>query len=164
MKKAVFIDRDGIINHEPGHYTCKVDDFIINDGVGETIDLLKKNDFLVIVISNQGGIAKQLYTENDVLEMHIKLCEYLAGYNTQVDDFYFCPHHDEFGKCLCRKPQALMLEKAMAVYNIDAVKSFMIGDSPRDVEAAKRCGVKGILVKSNQNIYQTCVDIVNGSL
>lgn len=164
MKKAVFIDRDGVINYEPGYYTCSADDFIINDGVGEAINLLKKHHFLVIVISNQGGIAKELYTENDVLEMHIKFCEYLAAYNTQVDDFYFCPHHDEFGKCLCRKPQSLMLEKAMAIYDIEPSASFMIGDRHRDVEAAKRCGVKGIMIESNQNIYETCLNIVNNNV
>ncbi|MBN2779018.1 MAG: HAD-IIIA family hydrolase [Bacteroidales bacterium] len=159
MNKAVFLDRDGVINYEAGHYTCSIKDFKINDDIGKSVKLLKDNDFLVIVISNQGGIAKGLYTEKDVLEMHISFCEYLANYQTKVDDFYFCPHHDEFGKCLCRKPQSLLLEKAMAVYNIDPLKSFMIGDRLRDIETAKKCGIKGIQIESNQSIYDICKNI-----
>lgn len=159
MKKAVFLDRDGVINFEPGHYTCSAQEFKINDGLGESVKLLKDAGYLVIVISNQGGIAKGLYSEEDVLEMHLKFCDYLAEYDTKIDDFYFCPHHDKISKCLCRKPQSLMFEKAIAVYDIDPSMSFMIGDSKRDIEAAEKCGIKALLIKSNQNILSLCQKI-----
>lgn len=162
--KTVFLDRDGVVNFEPGHYTTNVDDFIINKGIVESVKLLNDNGFLVIVISNQGGIAKGLYAEKDVLEMHDKLCQELSKDSAKIDDFYFCPHHDSISKCLCRKPQSLLLEKAIAVYNVDVEKSVMIGDSPRDIEAAKKCGVKGVLIKSNQNILDICKTIINTSL
>jgi D-glycero-D-manno-heptose 1,7-bisphosphate phosphatase len=156
MRKAVFLDRDGIINFEHGSYTCNVNDFIINNGVCEAIKLLKDNNFLVIIISNQAGIAKNLYTHDNLLEMHIKLCQYLREFNTNIDDFYYCPHHESITNCLCRKPESLLFEKAIAVYNIDVSKSYMIGDNERDIIAADKCGIKGFLVKPNQNIYEIC--------
>ncbi|MDR2011319.1 MAG: HAD-IIIA family hydrolase [Bacteroidales bacterium] len=160
MKKAVFLDRDGVINYESGNYTCNVNDFIINNGVGEAIKLLKNNGYLVIIISNQGGIAKKLYTHLDLLEMHIKLCEYLMGYNTSIDDFYYCPHHESVSKCLCRKPKSLLFEKAIAVHNIDVSESYMIGDKDRDIIPARDCGIKGFLIKPNTNIYEICKSII----
>lgn len=163
MNKAVFLDRDGVINFEPGHYTCSAADFIINDGIGESVKLLNDSGFLVIIISNQGGIAKSLYTHDDVLEMHIKLCEHLAGFHAKVDDFYYCPHHPDFTKCLCRKPGTLMFEKALAVYDIDPAQSFMIGDGDRDIIAAENCGIKGIKVAANINILGICQQIAGGS-
>jgi D-glycero-D-manno-heptose 1,7-bisphosphate phosphatase len=160
MKKAVFLDRDGIINFEPGKYTCNVDDFIINEGIGNSIKLLRDNGFLVIIISNQGGIAKSLYNHEDVMQMHLKFCKYLENFNTIVDDFFYCPHHESVSKCLCRKPSTLMFEKAVAIYNIDVNSSFMIGDGDRDVESAEKAGIKGIKVLANSNIYELCKSII----
>ncbi len=163
MNKAVFLDRDGVINCEPGKYTTNVNDFIINQGIGESIKLLKDNNYLVIIISNQGGIAKSLYSHDDVLEMHIKLCIHLAEFDTKIDDLFYCPHHPDFGNCLCRKPKSLLFEKAISLYDIDIENSFMIGDSDRDIEAASRCGVKGIKIFPNENIFKICEQIVLGN-
>jgi len=157
--KAVFLDRDGVINLERGRYTCSPDDFIINDGIAEAVKILNDSGFLVIVISNQGGIAKSLYNISDVLDIHDKFCKILAEKDAVVDDFFFCPHHDSVSRCLCRKPDSLLIEKAMAVHNIDASLSYMIGDSSRDVEAAEKAGVKGILIKPNENIIGICKKI-----
>ena len=93
--------------------------------------------------------------------MHDKLCDYLSKYDTAIDDFYFCPHHDSVSKCLCRKPNSLMIEKAMAVYNIDPSLSYMIGDGKRDIEAAERAGVKGILIGPNSGILEICKQIAS---
>ncbi len=160
MQKAVFLDRDGVINWEPGHYTTSVNDFIINEGIAESVKLLNDNGFIVIVISNQGGIAKGLYTEQDVLEMHEKLCKYLSRYDAKIDDLYFCPHHQDYSKCLCRKPENLLFEKAISKYSISRENATMIGDSDRDIEAAKRSGVKGVKVSPNANIFEICNTIV----
>ncbi len=160
MKKVAFLDRDGVINYEPGHYTCSVNDFVINDGIGKAIKLLKDNGFLVIIISNQGGIAKGLYSVADVLTMHKKLQDFLLDYDTFVDDFFFCPHHDDVGKCLCRKPNSLMFEKALYLYKADPKLSFVIGDSRRDIEAANKVGIEGFFVESNVNILPLCKKII----
>ncbi len=161
MNKAVFLDRDGVINRELGHYCEKVDDFEILEDVGCAIKVLKEAGFLVIVISNQGGIAKGLYTEADVNAMHKKFRDYLIEYGTDIDDFYFCPHHDSISKCLCRKPNSLMIEKAMSVYDINPALSYMIGDGKRDIEAAERAGVKGILIEPNSGILEICKQIAS---
>ncbi len=159
MNKAVFLDRDGVVNRELGHYCERVEDFEILEDVGKAIKTLKDAGFIVIIISNQGGIAKGLYTESDLEAMHAKLHEYLAGYDTQVDDIYYCPHHDSVCKCLCRKPKGLMIEKAMAEHNIDPKMSLMIGDGKRDIEAAANAGIEGILIESNSGILNICKQI-----
>lgn len=161
MNKAVFLDRDGVINRELGRYCENTDEFLINDGVGTAIKMLKDAGYLVIVISNQGGIAKGIYTQDDVLDMHSKFYKYLESHKTTVDDFYFCPHHDKFTKCLCRKPNTLLFEKAMAVHKIDPSKSYMIGDGERDVEAAEKVGIKGIKIESNTSIIEICKRIAS---
>lgn len=161
MKKAVFLDRDGVINKERGEYTYRPDDFIINAGLIESIKLLKDNGFIVIIVSNQGGIAKEIYTSEDVIKLYEILQKKLQKDGVEADDFFFCPHHEKTGRCLCRKPGSLLLEKAIALYNIDNKKSFMIGDSERDIIAAERAGVKGVLINANENIYNHCAKIVS---
>jgi len=165
MNKAVFLDRDGVINRELGHYCENINDFEILEDVGIALKILKDAGFLVIVISNQGGIAKGLYTEEDVNNMHNKLCQHISVYGAAIDDFYYCPHHDSISKCLCRKPNSLLIEKAIATYGIDPSKSYMIGDGKRDIEAAEKAGVKGILIESNSGILNICKQIAseNGS-
>ncbi len=160
MNKAVFLDRDGVINKELGHYATNIDAFVINDDIAESIYLLKERGYIVIIISNQGGIAKKLYSNSDVLAMHDKLQSYLKKHNTYVDDFYFCPHHQDFSKCICRKPDNLMLQKAIASYKINISKSFMIGDSERDIIAAKKTGISGILIEPNTSILNICKEII----
>lgn len=161
MNKAVFLDRDGVINKELGHYCDKVENFEILEDVGEAIKVLKNSGFIVIVISNQGGIAKGIYTEDDVNAMHTKLRDYLSKFDTYIDDFYFCPHHDSISRCLCRKPSSLLIEKAMAVHGIAPDQSYMIGDGKRDIEAAERAGVKGILIEANSGILEICKKIAS---
>lgn len=161
MRKAVFLDRDGVINKELGRYCEKVDEFEILEDVGHAIKVLKDAGFLVIIISNQGGIAKGLYTEADVNDMHDKLCRHISEFGASIDDFYFCPHHDSISRCLCRKPNSLMIEKAMATYDIDPSQSFMIGDGNRDIEAAERAGIKGIKIESNSGILEICKQIAS---
>lgn len=143
QQKCVFLDRDGVLNRERGDYTYALDDFEVLPGVPEALRLLKKNGYLLIVVTNQGGVAKGLYKKEDVLACHQKLqdsCDFL------IDAHYMAPGHPNYSASLSRKPDSLMLEKAIAKYNIDVEKSWMVGDSLRDLEAADKVGVKGILV------------------
>lgn len=139
--KCVFLDRDGVINRELGDYAFRLDHFVINPGVCESLLKLKKNGFILIVITNQAGIAKQLYTDADVLICHQHLqksCDNL------VDDLYYSPHHPSVTESLLRKPDTLMFEKAIAKHGIDPSNSWMVGDSPRDIIPAKHLGIKTI--------------------
>jgi D-glycero-D-manno-heptose 1,7-bisphosphate phosphatase len=155
MKKALFLDRDGILNEERGDYTFLEEDFRILPHVAEAILKARESGFLIIVISNQGGIAKGLYSAEEVENLHKTLCNHLSENKAHIDGFYYCPHHDSKGKCLCRKPGSLMFEKAMARFNIDASKSWMIGDSERDIAAAEKVGIKGVLVSPNQDLLSS---------
>jgi len=152
MNKAIFLDRDGVVNIERGEYTWKVEDFELTVGLVGFIKVVKQKGFLVIIISNQGGVGKGLCSIDDVEKAHQYLREELAKENLQLTDIYYCPHHPKTGKCLCRKPESVMLEKAIAQYQIDVQKSFFIGDRDRDVESGEKVGIKTILVKSNDNL------------
>ena len=142
MNKAVFIDRDGVINKERGTYTYKIDDFIINDGIIESLQQLLKAGFKIIVITNQGGIAKGIYKKQDVEILHKHMISEFIKNDIIITDILYCTHHNEIENCLCRKPESLLFEKAIAKYNIDATKSFMIGDNDRDIIPAEKLGIK----------------------
>ena len=142
--KCVFLDRDGVLNEDLSDYLHKLDDLIIPEGVPEALNLLKEAGFLLIVITNQAGIAKGMYGPEAVYAIHEKMQE-VSG--NALDDLYFAPSHPEFtGKSLSRKPDSLMLEKAIAKYNIDTDQSWMIGDRARDMEAGHKVGLKTIHV------------------
>lgn len=150
-QKCVFLDRDGVLNLERGDYTHALDDFEVLPGVPETLSLLKANGFLLIVVTNQGGIAKGLYNKKDVLACHDKL---QRSCNSLIDALYYAPSHPAYSESLSRKPNSLMLERAIARFNIDPAASWMVGDSLRDLEAAEKVGVKAILV-GKQHLLNT---------
>jgi D-glycero-D-manno-heptose 1,7-bisphosphate phosphatase len=154
MQKAIFFDRDGVLNKEIGDYVCKIEDFEILPDAVECIKLAKSLGFLAIVVTNQGGIGKKLYSAKELHSFHLKLQDACVENGTKIDDFYYCPHHPISSKCLCRKPDSLMLEKAVAKYNIDKTKSFMIGDTSRDIEAAQKAGIHGLLIQPNSNKFR----------
>jgi len=153
MQKAIFLDRDGVLLNDAGqYYIYKTDDIIINNGVIDALKRFTDMGFLLIVISNQGGIAKQIYTKEDVEKIHSELKKQFEIEGINITEYYYCPHHSDVEKCLCRKPEPLLIEKALARFNIDPDKSFMIGDNKRDIEAAKKVGLSGIKIKPNQNL------------
>ena len=154
MKKAVFLDRDGVINRDFLPYHFKKDHFFINEGLWEGLIQFKQKGYLLIIISNQGGIAKGLYTIRDVDKLHSDLIKEAAGYQIEFTEIYFCPHHDLYGKCICRKPDSLMLEKAIARFNIDPKVSYFIGDTDRDVQAGLKAGVTPIRISANKPLTE----------
>jgi D-glycero-D-manno-heptose 1,7-bisphosphate phosphatase len=142
MKKCVFLDRDGVLNEEQHDYVSRKEDFVIREGVAEGLSLLKKAGYMLIVVTNQAGISKGLYTESLVRDFHEILQDECGDI---IDDLYFSKHHPNYtSNSLLRKPDSLMLEKAMAKYEIDSTQSYMIGDAERDVKAGKKAGVKTI--------------------
>ena len=154
MRKALFLDRDGVLNRERGDYTYSVEDFEVLPDVPESLKIARKKGFMLIVISNQGGIAKQIFTRERVEVLHKLLCDKLAEDGIEFDEVYYCQHHSDIGRCICRKPDSLMLEKAIARFGVNPAKSVMIGDSQRDIDAAKKAGVKGFLIDSNSGILE----------
>jgi D-glycero-D-manno-heptose 1,7-bisphosphate phosphatase len=152
--KALFLDRDGVINFDPGDYTMSVEEFEILPTVIEALVLAKEKGYKIIIITNQGGLAKGLYSIDEVHKMHDKLRAACADRNVSIDGIYFSPHHPDFGNSLTRKPASLLMERAIAIHRIDTEKSTMIGDRERDVQCAEKVGVKGILIPTNGALFE----------
>ena len=146
MNKAAFFDRDGTINVEK-NYLYKVEDFEFIKGIPELIKKYNDEGYVVIVVTNQAGIARGYYTEEDMNILHRYINEQLAKIGAHIDAFYFCPHHPDItGECNCRKPKTGMLEKAIQEWNIDVNQSILYGDKPWDIEAGEKCGIRSIYV------------------
>jgi D-glycero-D-manno-heptose 1,7-bisphosphate phosphatase len=151
--KAVFLDRDGVINEEVG-YLVSLDKLKIIPSAYKAIKLINESGMKAVVISNQAGVAKGLFTEEFVRETNDRLQTILSKQGAYINKFYYCPHHPTEGTepyrqiCDCRKPAPGMLLRAAQELNIDLKKSYFVGDRYRDMEAAKKAEVKGILVKT----------------
>ena len=157
--KAVFLDRDGVLNHEQGDYIRRVEDFIILDNY-TALKTLQDKGYMLIVATNQGGLAKGWYSEEELAKMHTMLREAYREHGIEFTDMFYCPHHPNFtGECDCRKPKPGLLLQGIEKYNIDPSKSYFIGDRERDVEAGIAAGVKGILIDSDQPI-STVLDMI----
>jgi D-glycero-D-manno-heptose 1,7-bisphosphate phosphatase len=153
MNKAIFFDRDGVINNDLGnYYISDPKDFVLNPGVIELLSWLKKNGFLSIIISNQGGISKGACTMADVENVNSRMSEILKDHGLSFDEIYYCPHHPDNEKCICRKPDTIQIEKAMARFSINVRESFFIGDRDTDMEAGNKAGLKTIRVIPNQDM------------
>lgn len=161
MQNIAFIDRDGVINDDTGnYYIYKKEDFRITEGLIEAFQLLENNGFKIVVISNQGGIAKKIYTKREVDLLHSYLLDILQKNKVNLLAIYYCPHHESVEQCLCKKPQPLMIEKALARFGGNFEKSFFIGDRESDLEAAKRAGIKGYKIATNKGILPLVKQIV----
>lgn len=151
MDKIVFLDRDGTINKEVD-YLYRNEDLVILSGVTDALRRLKEHDFQLIVVTNQAGVARGYYTEEDVITLHDELNKRLSMEGALIDHFFYCPHHPLHGileykkNCRCRKPETGMFEMAEAFYSPDKAHSYMIGDKLLDTEAGNRYGVNSILV------------------
>ena len=155
MKKntAVFLDRDRVINEEVG-YLDGLEKLKVIPNACKAIQMINQSGMKAIVISNQSGVARGLFTEEFVQTANSHLQKILKTHGASIDDFYYCPHHPSEGKapyrqiCDCRKPAPGMLLRAARDLNINLTLSYLVGDRYIDMIAARRAGVKGILVKT----------------
>lgn len=160
--KAVFLDRDGVINKERSDYVKTVDELVILDDIINPIKKLRDNNFLVIIITNQSAINRGLTTHQNVENIHSAIQEYLKKNGVQIDAFYYCPHRpDEY--CNCRKPKPGLLKKATSDLKIDIKSSWMIGDRDSDMEAARAVGCKAIKIRSNFGLNNAVQSILNSN-
>ena len=150
MTKIAFLDRDGTLNVEVD-YLYKWSDFKWIEGAKDSLVYLKKKDFILVVITNQSGIARSFYKEKDVEKLHQEMNKDLNdSHGIEIDHFIFCPHHPDFtGECDCRKPNTSMFEKMIQQYpRISLENSLMIGDNTSDMEAGKKLNLKNYLVRT----------------
>ena len=165
MKRAVFLDRDGVINRKAaeGEYVTRWEDFQFLPGAAEAIALLNREGWSVIVVSNQRCVAKGLLTVNELETIHRKMEAELASAGAKLDGIYYCPH-DTNPSCACRKPSPGMLLKAAEEHQIALSASWMVGDSESDMAAGKRAGCRTIRIASEFPAEQENADAFAHSL
>lgn len=152
MKKCLFLDRDGVINVDEG-YVHKIEDFKFIDGICSLVEKFKVAGYSVVVITNQAGIGRGLYSANQFMELNNWM---IMKMNYLIDKVYFCPHHPVHGmgkfkkKCSFRKPNAGMLMKAQKELDIDLSKSILIGDKYSDLDAGNNAGIKKLYLFRNK--------------
>lgn len=162
MDKIVFLDRDGTINKEVD-YLYRPEDLVILPEVTSALRRLKEHGFRLVVVTNQAGVARGYYKEEDVKTLHDALNRRLSKEGAEIDQFFYCPHHPVHGiseykvECHCRKPETGMFEMAEAYFQVDKAHSYMIGDKLLDTEAGNRYGVSSILVGTGygKDIYDS---------
>ena len=153
MRRAVFLDRDGTIIEDDG-YISDVGRIRLFPWSAEAINRLRAAGFLIIVVTNQAGVARGYFEEQFLAEAHRHLDALLAPQGARIDAYYYCPHHPEgvlaaYRRiCDCRKPAPGMIERAAADHNIDVAESFVVGDKWLDIELAQRAGAAGVLVRT----------------
>lgn len=155
--KAIFLDRDGVINIDKG-YVHKIEDFKFYPGVFEALKKLQDADYKLLIVTNQSGIALDYYTEEDFFRLTDYMLSEFSKRGIKIDKVYYCPHHENGTnpkytmKCDCRKPESGMIKQGIEEFNIDPSKSFLVGDKENDIKAAHKEGIKAILVKTGHGM------------
>ena len=148
--KAVFLDRDGVLNKNRDDYVKSTKELEIFSNIGKEILKLKMKGSLIIVITNQSVINREIITIRELEEIHSTIQKFLMKSKTSIDKFYFCPHRPD-ENCDCRKPKPGLILQAINEFSIDASKSWMVGDSKTDIQAGEKAGCKTILLKKNDS-------------
>ncbi|HEY3420216.1 MAG TPA: HAD-IIIA family hydrolase [Methanomassiliicoccales archaeon] len=159
-RKAVFIDRDDTVAKDVP-YCSRPEDLKLFPGVGRSIKELNDAGYLVILVTNQSGVARGYFSLETLDRIHAKLKEDVAADGGSIDAVYFCPHHPD-DRCQCRKPQLGLIEQAMRDFDIDLAGSFVIGDSEHDVEMGRKAGCRTFRVRGEQDFNLAVVKILNG--
>ena len=158
--KAIFLDRDGVINKDL-KYIFKKEDFEFIEGVLDSLKKFLKKNFLLIIVTNQSGIAKGHYTLEDYKQLTEWYLNELKQKKINITEVFFCPHNPE-DSCLCRKPKPYFIKLAQKKYNLDLKKCFMVGDKQIDLDFAKNANIKAFKVKKNKpNELLKTYDLIN---
>jgi len=158
--KAIFLDRDGVLNKNREDYVKTVSELEIFPYIGKAIRSLKNNGFNVIVISNQSAINRGLTTRQNILEIQLKIQDFLKKYDAPIDAFYYCPHRPD-ENCSCRKPKAGLILQAKVDHEINLEKSWMLGDKDLDIEAGKNAGCRTMKIDEKFNLTHAVEKILN---
>jgi len=161
---AVFLDRDGTINEEVG-YLDRLERLRILPGAAEAVRRINESGMKAVVVTNQSGVARGKFTEEFVRTVHNRIREALRREGAEIDGFYYCPHHPSEGigeyrkSCTCRKPAPGMLERAAEELKIDLRRSYLVGDTLKDIETGLRAGTRTVLVKTGYGEKEAVANI-----
>jgi D-glycero-D-manno-heptose 1,7-bisphosphate phosphatase len=154
LNKAVFLDRDGVINEvlsKRVKFVNKPEQMYLLEGVGEGVKFLNDSGFLVFVVTNQGGIGLGYMKEDMLLKVHQKMKDDIREYGGKIDDIIYCPHKPQAG-CVCRKPEPEMLHRLAERHQVNLNESYMVGDRDVDIIAGKQAGTKTILIGEEEGL------------
>lgn len=158
LRKAVFLDRDGVINEKREDYVKDVSEFILLKDTADAIRFLNKNNYLVIIITNQSVINRGIISVEELERIHNYMRSELKGNGAFIDAIYYCPHKPD-ENCLCRKPETELIKRALKDFSISLESSWMIGDSKSDIEAADKEGIHSLLMKTNSSLFE-CIKLI----
>ena len=161
-RRALFVDRDGTLNVDL-HYLKDAERLELNRGVGGALRLARDHGFLVICVTNQSGIERGFYTEEDVARIHARLNERLGREGARVDAFYYCPHAPE-SDCRCRKPRTGLFEDARRDWNVEFASSAIVGDRALDIEAGRRLGLLTAIVPPRHLEQQVAAELLGSGI
>ena len=149
--KAIFLDRDGTLNRDSG-YTYRIEQLELLPGVVNALKIFRDADFLLVIVTNQSGVGRGYYTEEDVDSFNNALKEELKKHGIIIEKFYICKHSPE-ENCACRKPSPYLINKAIEEFNIDIEKSFLFGDKESDIQSGKNAHVQSLLITEEHSLY-----------
>src|SRR5690606_5594555 len=160
-RATVILDRDGVLNRKPpkARYVRRWEDFQWLPGALEALRLLRENGYRVIVVTNQAGVARGEMTEQDLLDIHRRMCLEVRSAGGDIEAVYYCPHGWDEG-CECRKPKPGMLFRAQRDFHLDLTRTLFIGDDERDAEAGDAAGCRTILVTPDRSLLQVVGDLL----
>tara|TARA_B100000949_G_C14276579_1_gene449779 strand:- start:1069 stop:1566 length:498 start_codon:yes stop_codon:yes gene_type:complete len=161
-RRAIFLDRDGVINKKRDDYVKSIDELEIFPFVASTIKKLNNANFKVIVITNQSAINRNIITHKKVEQIHLTIQNYLKKNQSFIDAFYYCPHRPD-ENCICRKPKPGLLIKAIQDFKINPKESWMIGDSNSDLESGRLVGCNVMKINNHVNLEKAVELIIESN-
>jgi len=160
-RSAIFLDRDGVINRDRPGFVKSWDEFEFLPGVLRALQLLAASPYAIVIITNQSAVGRGLLTLRTLDEIHARMVQVIREAGGRIDAIYYCPHHPDVG-CMCRKPRPGLLLQAARDLDLCLSRSWLIGDSPRDLQAAAAVGVRAVLVRTGHG--DTTLNLLNPSL
>jgi D-glycero-D-manno-heptose 1,7-bisphosphate phosphatase len=161
VNNALFLDRDGVVNVEI-NYLHKIEDFELMEGIIDVCRMYQEQGYLIIIVTNQSGISRGYYTEEDFARLSGWMVEHFKTLGVTITHIYHCPHHESIdGVCECRKPEPGMFLEARKEYDLDMEHSVMIGDNERDIEASLKAGVGRNVLLSQEATYSKADQIIH---